>query len=897
MKISPRVVLLGVFLLGICHLWAQPFGLSNRVANTTLRFPSTLPTYGYRLTNAFGTMTFNTPIAVVTPPGETGRVFVVEQAGRIVVITNLASPTRTVFMDITARVRFSGEQGLLALAFHPGYATNRYFFVWYVSNTNGNQSLDNATRHDRLSRFEIDPANPDRGLPGSELILFQQLDEASNHNGGELQFGPDGYLYLSIGDEGGGNDQYNNSQTITKDFFSGLHRIDVDMRPESLPPNPHPSNTNTPTGPVINYAIPPDNPFVGATSFNGSPVDPAQVRTEFYAVGLRNPFRYSFDRETGLLYLGDVGQSAREEVDIIVKGGNYGWAYREGLIAGPKAPTPGFTSINPIQDYGRGTTATNTGNSITGGLVYRGDRIPHLYGAYVFADYVSGNIWYLRYSVTNGTTNIVPFVQILREPDIVSFGTDPVNKDILVVDQGDSQVKRLLYGPLSGTPIPATLAEAGVFSDMASLTPNAGILAYDVNTPYWTDNAIKSRWFCLPDVATKMTLRTNQPWSFPVGAVWVQHFETEMTNGVPESSRRLETRILVRDVAAANSAYGLTYRWTSATNADLVAETGLEESLAINDGGIIRTQTWQYPSRSDCVTCHNAASGRALGFNTPQLNRNHNYGGIIDNQIRALNNVGYFATSVSNIHSLIRMADLGDESYSAEYRARSYLMANCAHCHYPSSPLALGNYNARIYVSLGSAGIINGTLVNNLGNAANRVVRPGLLANSVMYTRIASTDPAIRMPAIGSLIPDQQALGVFERWIADELQSFLTFPEWQTNYFGATNIPNALALADFDGDGAENYLEYLTKTNPTNALDFWSVAIERAGAAVNVVVPQIANRGFEVQWTTNLMSTSVWRFLNVPENCPQFSSSNRIDRVPDTTDAASKTYRVRVYEH
>src|SRR5204863_3651992 len=138
--------------------------------------------------------------------------------------------------------------------------------------------------------------------------------------------------------------------------------------------------------PGINYRIPPDNPFVGATNFNGGAIDPNNVRTEFYAVGLRNPWRYSFDPVSGLLWLADVGQNAREEIDIIVKGGNYGWAYREGTMAGPKSPPPpGFTSIDPIYDYGR-----TLGNSVTGGFVYRGSRFPELYGAYIFGDYGSG---------------------------------------------------------------------------------------------------------------------------------------------------------------------------------------------------------------------------------------------------------------------------------------------------------------------------------------------------------------------------------------------------------------------------------------------------------------------------------------------------------------------------
>ncbi len=177
--------------------------------------------------------------------------------------------------------------------------------------------------------------DPNQADASSEVILIDQYDQDDTHNGGDLHFGPDGYLYVSLGDEGCCNDIHNNSQRIDKDFFSAILRLDVDKRPTSLPANPHPSNTNNPSG-AINYAIPPDNPFVGATDFNEQPVEPANVRTEFYAVGFRNPWRFSIDPVTGLIYCGDVGESSVEEIDIVRKGGNYGWAYLEGSAEGPK---------------------------------------------------------------------------------------------------------------------------------------------------------------------------------------------------------------------------------------------------------------------------------------------------------------------------------------------------------------------------------------------------------------------------------------------------------------------------------------------------------------------------------------------------------------------------------
>src|SRR5262245_21656577 len=259
--------------------------LTQRIANETLKLPATTPTFGYRTVNAFGSLAFTAPLAIASPPGETNRLFVVEQRGRIVVITNMTAPTRTVFLDISTRVQGgvpTDERGLLGLAFHPGYATNRYFFVYYSTLSTTSGVATNAL-HQRLSRFQTLADDSNKADPDSELIFINQNDRAPNHNGGDLHFGPDAYLYVSLGDEGNQQDSFNNSQRIDKNFFSGILRIDVDKRSGSLPANPHPSNTNN-ASLNVNYAIPPDNPFVGTANFNGVAINPANLRSEFFAV-------------------------------------------------------------------------------------------------------------------------------------------------------------------------------------------------------------------------------------------------------------------------------------------------------------------------------------------------------------------------------------------------------------------------------------------------------------------------------------------------------------------------------------------------------------------------------------------------------------------------------------
>ncbi len=857
----------------------------------TLRMPQEPPGYGYRLTNAFGTLAFTDPIAIVTPPGETNRIFVVEQAGRIGVITNLAAPTRTVFLDIASRIIAGGEEGLLGLAFHPGFATNRQFYIFYTVNASSAQGSN--ARHDRLSRMLASATNSNVADPSSELILLEQYDEAGNHNGGDLHFGNDGYLYVSLGDEGGGDDTYQNSQRINRDFFAGLLRIDVDNRPSSVAANPHPANTNNATR-TIRYSIPADNPWIGATNFNGATVNSNNVRTEFYAAGLRNPWRFSVDRPTGDIYLADVGQGAWEEVNIIRRGGNYGWNYREGLHAGPRGnPPAGVVFDNPIAEYAHGN-ATNQGFSITGGIVYRGNRLPALNGAYVFADYVSGHVWALR---ANGT-NVVPFGRLLTDDGIAGFGVDPRNGDVLTADQSQDTIKRLVEDTSvsTGPQLPATLFHTGAFTNLAALTnetdpltPNAGVVPYDINVPFWSDNARKTRWHFRPSTDSTIGFSRDGNWSFPTGTVWVKHFDLELTNGVPSSAKRLETRLLVKNDAGV---YGVTYRWgNSVSNAALVADAGMDESFVINDGGVLRTQVWHYPSRSECLTCHTPLSGFALGFGTAQLNRDVESGNGPTNQIEALSRAGYFTSAVSNLNMLTALAHATNAAWSREWRVRSYLHANCAQCHQPGGT-GLGSWDARYHNPLSVSGLIRGMLNDDRGDTNNRVVMPGELAHSMLHTRIAARGQG-QMPPLATRVLDSQAIALLSSWITNDLAGYQTFPEWQIARFGATNAPNAGANDDADGDGAPNHQEWLTGTDPNSSSDSWGMGVSLNGQSVSV--PQIANRGFEVQRTLSLSPTT-WQPIDVADNRPFFSATNRLLVVEDPTNAPTRFYRVRVFE-
>jgi len=347
---------------------------------------------GYVLKDILPGLQFTNPVAVVTPPGETNRLFVVERVGRIIEIADLQNPTPNVFMDIADRVDSDWErkqvEGLSSLAFHPKFATNGRFFVTYTTTASSPSGTGN---HNRLSEFRRG-ASPHSSASQSEIPMITQFDRGDGHNFNCLAFGPDGYLYIASGGEGdaGTGDDFHNSQKIDLNFFGGILRIDVDKRAGNLRPNAHPAIHSGA------FSVPADNPWVGATSFNGLAVNPDNVRTEFYAVGLRNPWRFSFDPLTQEIYEGDAGQHKREEINVIVKGGNYGWSFREGSVVGAKGePPPGLDLRPPIVEYSPGYGQFE-GFSITVGVVYRGQRIPSLYGAYIFGDYVSGNVWSIR---------------------------------------------------------------------------------------------------------------------------------------------------------------------------------------------------------------------------------------------------------------------------------------------------------------------------------------------------------------------------------------------------------------------------------------------------------------------------------------------------------------------
>ncbi|NHI89179.1 MAG: glucose sorbosone dehydrogenase [Candidatus Thorarchaeota archaeon] len=369
------VILASATLMLFSYLSAQPVTPESKTLQIIEKFPS---------------LTFERPLDLQSPNDGTNRLFIVEQTGRIFVFANTPTVNEsTLFLDLSEKITSpevrGNEEGLLGLAFHPDYETNGYFFVDYTTD---------SPRMTVISRFTVDTENPNSANPDSEKIILEIAQPYQNHNGGQLRFGPDGYLYIAMGDGGSAGDPQGNAQNLTT-LLGAILRIDVNA-----------------SDPGLKYSIPASNPFTGNSE---------GYREEIYAYGLRNPWRFSFDALTETLWVGDVGQNAIEEIDIVQPGGNYGWNIKEGDSCYNPAVGCNSTGLtDPIFQYHH-----DVGQCITGGFVYRGSNLPVLSGHYVYADYISGRIWSLNHTGNGSVSNTEVFDTNLR---ISSFGVDSQNE-------------------------------------------------------------------------------------------------------------------------------------------------------------------------------------------------------------------------------------------------------------------------------------------------------------------------------------------------------------------------------------------------------------------------------------------------------------------------------------
>jgi uncharacterized repeat protein (TIGR03806 family) len=582
---------------------------------------------------------------------------------------------------------------------------------------------DSGTLVSRVSEFRT----RDGGVtldPASEVILLIAPQPATNHNGGNIAFGPDGHLYIGFGDGGSGGDPWGaigNGQNLLTTLGKML-RIDI----------------SGPTG-AVPYRIPGGNPHAGNPMCNAG--TGAQSCPEIYAYGFRNPWRWTFDRSTGELWVGDVGQGALEEVDRVIAGGNYGWRCFEGTRAfnancGPNAAS----SLPPVAEYGR-----TAGQSVTGGYVYRGTAIPALAGRYVFGDFVTGRLWHVPRD-TPPTLNVTGVPSLATGLSIASFG-EGIDGELYVVHYGGT-LHRLRAGTSGGATVPAQLSATGCVLPSDPTRPATGLVPYAPNAPFWSDGAAKERYLALPNGAT-MSVLADGDFGLPVGSVLMKTFRL--------GGRPIETRLLMRHTDGEWAGY--TYEW----NARQTDATRVVGGRTVSIDG----QNWVFPSEAQCLACHTAAAGRSLGLEIAQLNGDLRYPqtGRVANQVVTLNAVRMFDPPETRAPSAMpALPDPYGSTGSLAERARAYLHTNCAQCHRPNggTPTSL---DLRYTTTLAGTNACNATpQAGDLGIADARIIAAGDAARSVLVARMNRRDVQA-MPPLASTVVDAVGVNLVGNWI------------------------------------------------------------------------------------------------------------------------------------
>jgi putative heme-binding domain-containing protein len=728
-------------------------GIEKRTPWTTSRLTgSPDPPPPYRLERVFPKLTFKNPLLLSNAPG-TDRLFVGEQAGKIYSFPNDPGCDRAdLFLDLTTELQSwdpaaKGVEALYGLTFHPQFAQNRYCYVCYVLNSK--TSRDPLPDGTRVSRFRVSDTDPPRCDPKSEQVLITWL--AGGHNGGCLCFGRDGYLYISTGDATSPNppDALDTGQDLS-DLLSSILRIDVDRAGDKP------------------YTVPADNPFVQTPG----------ARPEIWAYGFRNPWKMSFDRVTGELWVGDVGWELWELVFRIQRGGNYGWSVKEGRQwvrpEGKRGPTP---ILPPTLDFPHTEAA-----SITGGFVYRGRRLQDLVGAYICGDWVTRKLWGTHFDgdritrhreLAQGTERIVAFSED-NAGELYLLNYDEVGTLHQLVPNEQARA-----GPNN---FPRRLSETGLFAPTAAHAPAPGVVPFSVNAEQWADHATAERLVALPG---RTAVRVHdQPVNFPGTFFSGKHFfpkdgvlaktiSLELERGNPNSRRRLETQVLLFD---GTNWHGYTYQWNDEqTDADLVPAAGADRTFVVTDpkapGGRLQ-QHWHFPSRNECLTCHNPWAGYGLAFTLPQLNKEHDYGPVVAGQLATLQHLGLLIPADSKAATAPgglgqpppRLVNPYDPRLDLNARARSYLHVNCSHCHQfgagGTADLELRYDSPLERMKVLEVRPVQGTF--EIPGA--RILAAGDPYRSVLFYRMAKLGGG-RMPHLGSEVVDERGLQLIHDWI------------------------------------------------------------------------------------------------------------------------------------
>lgn len=790
---------------------SNPEPLGNYLNNN---FPAVVSqSEGVPYVPVFPNLTFDSPLTFNELPAGNNKVLVGQRDGKIYWFDKRPDVTqKNMLLDLSNKVGVVWDGGFLGLALHPRFGEgDNFMYTYYTTkDRNGNNFPNRYTRQSCdseeywgnyliLSRYTVNPSTL-QVSQGSEKVMLKLRMYGTTHRGGGLLFGDDGFLYLTTGDQ----TAFKKSQDIANNLDGGVLRFDVDM--QAWKGNSHPPVRTMPedhgfsdeiTG--RNYWIPNDNPF---QSPNGERFE------EYYSMGHRNPHRMTKDRETGDLYIGEIGGGRHEEINVVKRGGNFGWPLYEGLFRSTFC-VPGLYNNMPHEEP-LVAFPRSQANAIIGGFVYRGEEIPELRGKYICADYGNGEeIWVV--DTDDGSYEQLGNFSSLN---IISFGEDNEG-ELYILKQGVSTLFKMVTKKSFEQTLPQKLSETGAFTDLASLTPSNGLIPYDLVESFWSDGALKKRWIGIPNNGTHNTAAEqieyseNGNWDLPIGSVLVKHFEMPLDENNPSVTKRLETRFSIK--AKNGSFYFVTYKWNNAQTDAVLLTSGLDETLNIaKANGTTESQVWRYPSTAECVTCHNQSTGGTIGVRTRYLNKDITYPktGRTANQLVTLSHLGILDELITDADTdaLLTYKAIGDETATIDEKARSYMDINCAYCHQAGSDVR-ANFDLRMSLNLEDTGLLTAGFNNSLGVPDEAILVEGEPDKSILYLRANSLQPGIAMPPLAKGRIHSEGVALIEEWIR------------QLGALPPVNVYNVIAAPTQVTLNVGETFQLSANTEPVNATD------------------------------------------------------------------------------
>ena len=810
-------------------------------------FPATTPSENIQVVPAFPEK-FSWPLTFAEHPTK-DSIFIGQRDGIIYYIDNDSTTNRKdVFLNLKDSVGFVEDGGFLGMALHPDFGLpdsvgRNYFYVWYnTKDANGADFPNTGTgifcvednynyfgNYLKLVRYEVIENTMEVNTTVGELVMIRMRMYNSTHRGGGMVFGQDGFLYLTIGDQS----QFTTAQDLRENLDGGVLRIDVDMDPTKshAPIRVHPQD---PRGPDeisgVGYYIPNDNPF---NNPDGS------IFEEYYSYGHRNPHRLTMDIATGEMYIGEIGSSQHEEINVLTKGGNYGWPVYEGfkLIQNCMMDTLNSmgTYIPPLVAFPRATA-----NAIIGGFVYRGSTVPDLNGKYICADYGFGDE---IFSVDIFTGEYEQLTSYPGSGKVIGFGQTS-DGEIYIMRSQFGTFYKLAVSPGYQEP-PAQLSGTGAFTDLSTLTTAPGIIPYEMIEPFWSDGTYKKRWLALANDGTsvqaseQIEFSDKGIWDFPVGTVIIKHFDLPISDLNSALTRKLETRFSIK--GSNGNFYYLTYQWRDdGSDADLLS-IAKDTTFSITTTGGTRGQEYHFPSRGECLGCHDNDLGGSLGPRTRNLNSLYSYEktGKISNQLVTLSSLGFLDQTVdyAQVDSFLTVSNKQDSLKSLEDRARSYLDVNCGYCHRPGTGNR-ANFDARYITEMEFTNFFSQDLNESIGLPEEWIIYPGDTSKSVLYQRMITSDKSLAMPPLGKNVIDTAGVELIAEWIMSMNPGItscnpanLTLNRTATQSSTDGSSDPELAI-DGDTDGGNNDI---SKTN-SELEPWWEIDLGEIQNLKNIVI-------------------------------------------------------------